>query len=484
MLIVGMAPFCAVATLAAQITPPPKPASSDPADTAVQAYIYGYPLVLMEFTKLAVHFQTRTRDNQFYNVKNIVDANEVTVVRPNLDTLYSLAFLQLKKEPVVLHVPDTNQRYYLMQIMDAWSNNSATSIGALTTGTSEQEFLIAGPGWHGTPPKGMMVITSPTNMVWIVGRTQVTNTPEDLAAVHAIQLQYTLTPLSKHGKLGKSHHAERSVFGPSLPGYLLSQLQGLPLPSPTPSISTPPDLIANLTGVQYFKLLSLFMCNNPAASADGPALQQFQEVLGFAPCSAFNPSPTIATAVNMAPHPAVNDMNDYALHYLGKEMNNWLLVLGDIGDYGTDYIARGAVAVAGFGANKPQDAFYPSALNSGDGQPLNGATASYVIHFANGELPVAFGFWSITLYTGNGFLFANPANKYVVHGSDPFFVNPDKSVDIYIQQSQPSNAALVPNWLPMPPGLFSLTLRIYGPDSHEIDSTWAPPPITPAAPVP
>jgi hypothetical protein len=480
MVIVGMAPFCTFSTLASQITPQLEPDSSGLAATAVQAYIYGYPLVLMEFTKVSVHLQTRTRDNQFYNVLKPIDPNEKTVVRPNLDTLYSLAFLQLRKGPVVLHVPDTNGRYYLMQIMDAWSN-SLMSVGALTTGTLEREFLIAGPNWKGTPPAGMTVISSPTNLVWVVGRTKVTDTPEDIAEVNAIQVQYTLTPLSKHGK---SHHSERSVFGPSLPSFLFSPLEGFPLLSQNRSIpTTPPVVIATLSGVNYFKLLSLFMCNNPAASADLPALEQFQEI-GFAPCSAFNPSPLIALAVNAAPRIALIDMNN-AVPQLGTEKNGWRLVLHDIGDYGIDYLTRGAVAVAGFGANKPEDAFYPSSLTSGDGQQLNGATTSYVIHFATkAELPVAAGFWSITLYDKNNLLFLNPADKYAVHGNDPFNVNPDGSVDIYLQQSKPSNAAQVPNWLPMPSDVFSLTLRIYGPDSEEISGTWAPPPITPAVPVP
>ena len=182
----------------------------------VQAYLYGYPLVLMDVTK-----QVGTQPNapgphgvinQFVNIWTFPDPNFTIIVSPNADTLYTTAFLDLAKEPIVLHVPDTQGRYYLMQMMDAWTNVFA-SPGKRTTGTEAADFAIVGPGWQGTLPLSVKKLQAPTNMVWILGRTQC-NGKDDYAAVNAIQRQYTLTPLSDYGKpYTPPGRARRSVRG-------------------------------------------------------------------------------------------------------------------------------------------------------------------------------------------------------------------------------------------------------------------------------
>ena len=137
---------------------------------ATSAYIYGYPLVLMEFTKLSVLLESQTTVNTFIHSRELSDAESTTVVRPNNDTLYSTAYLDLLDGPIQLHVPDTSGRYYQMQMLDAWSNTFA-SPGARTTGTLAQDFCIVGPNWRGWLPRGMTIINAPTNLVWIIGRT-------------------------------------------------------------------------------------------------------------------------------------------------------------------------------------------------------------------------------------------------------------------------------------------------------------------------
>ena len=164
---------------------------------------YGFPLVIMDATRkkisnVATAGPSAAPVNQFANMPQFPDASFKDVVRANVDTLYSSAWLDLAKEPIVLSVPDTKGRYYLMPMLDAWTNIFA-SPGKRTTGTKAGHFAITGPGWTGALPAGVQQLKSPTNMVWIIGRTQ-TNGPKDYAAVHAIQKQFKLTPLSVFGK--------------------------------------------------------------------------------------------------------------------------------------------------------------------------------------------------------------------------------------------------------------------------------------------
>src|SRR5262249_53660990 len=161
---------------------------------AEEAYVYGYPLVLMEVTrKVATNTPSRAPMNQFSHARTFPTPESRVVVRPNADTLYSTAWLDLAREPLLLHVPDTKGRYYVMQLLDAWTNVFAAP-GKRTTGTAGRTFALVGPGWRGTLPEGVQRIDTPTNLVWLIGRTQ-TNGKADIPAVHALQDQYTLTPL-------------------------------------------------------------------------------------------------------------------------------------------------------------------------------------------------------------------------------------------------------------------------------------------------
>ena len=245
---------------------------------ATSAYIYGYPLVLMEFTKLSVLREAQTTVNTFIHSRELSDADSTTVVRPNNDTLYSTAYLDLLDGPIQLHVPDTSRRYYQMQMLDAWSNTFA-SPGARTTGTLAQDFCIVGPNWRGSLPSGMTIIDAPTNLVWIIGRTKVEG-EADLPAANNIQDMYSLTPLvSSPSNLGR--RVDASVFS-RMRLFDLAIERGS-------STATPPELVASLTGVEFFNILSSLMCDNPAPRRDDLALWSFRSI-GFVPCRPFNPS--------------------------------------------------------------------------------------------------------------------------------------------------------------------------------------------------
>src|ERR1700744_5158136 len=195
--------------VSAMATPNRQPLTDSLFILAKQAYVYGFPLVMMyETERSAVNHEKAIWGNvfapinQFGHFRTFPDATFKGVVKPNCDTYYSSAWLDLAGEPLVLTVPDTKGRYYLLPMMDAYTNVFA-SPGKRTTGTKAQEFLITGPQYTGPVPGTMTQIKSPTNMVWILGRTQVNSPGDGKDIVYKIQDGYTLTPLSKWGKAYK-----------------------------------------------------------------------------------------------------------------------------------------------------------------------------------------------------------------------------------------------------------------------------------------
>src|SRR5262245_29009369 len=182
-----------------------QPLSEDEAlKLGTEAYIYGYPLVTMEMTRRVMTNAAEPKGNhapmgQFYLSRTYPDASFRDVTAPNADTLYSTAWLDLSKEPYIFSLPEQKDRYYLMPMLDGWTNVFQVP-GKRTTGDKAQKYAITGPGWKGELPDGVTELKSPTNMVWIIGRTYCTGTPEDYKAVHELQDQYSLVPLSAFGK--------------------------------------------------------------------------------------------------------------------------------------------------------------------------------------------------------------------------------------------------------------------------------------------
>ncbi|APG44320.1 DUF1254 domain-containing protein [Syntrophotalea acetylenica] len=444
------------------------PAHSDTLETAIDAYIYGYPLVLIEFTRQIMLTSGQLQAmNQFTHTCQLLTPDDTSVRRPNNDTLYSSAFLDLRTEPIILHVPDTAGFYYVMQIMDAWTNTFAAP-GTRTTGSSAQNFAIVGPDWKGQLPRPIKVIKSPTNMVWIIGRTQV-NTgvpPEgtclsiDYSDVHDIQQQYTLTPLSQ---------------------WPAEEAPPFECPSPVPSI-TPPERVAQLSGVEFFQMLSDLMWDNPAAGQDMPALKSF-EAIGFVPGEPFNPPANMVADINAAPHAAVLLMSDRFLN-LGETVNGWRVTVSDIGTYGTNYLNRATIAWGAPGANLPEDGFYPTTNNAVVDENLVQLDSSqnYVIHFD--PAPPANAFWSVTVYDKGGYLVDNPICRYAIHSTDQAIIG-QTAVDILLQPDPPPDSSQLGFWLPTPvadpdvpnSGNYSLTLRMYWPDKAALKGKWVPPPV-------
>jgi hypothetical protein len=436
------------------------PVSGATTDDAAEAYIYGFPLVLMDLTRQAMTNvakpgATTAPVNQLCNLREFPDPAATAVVSPNADTLYTFSFLDLTREPMVLSLPEMDNRYYLMQMLDAWTNVFA-SPGTRTTGSSKCDFAIVGPSSKGTLPENVKVIKAPTSMVWVVGRTQ-TNGKEDYAAVNAIQDQYKLTPLSAWGK----------TYTP--PG-------NSPV-DPAVDMKTPPvEQVIHMDANTFFSRLNALMKGNPPAAADADALKRFAP-LGIAPGKPFDLKdldPAVAKSLEEGVRTGLARIIAEAKKTHGKMLNGWEF-MSDVGRYGTNYSWRAVVALIGLGANLPEDAVYPRATKDAGGQPLTGAN-NYVIRFAKGQLPPVGAFWSITLYNSRQFFVTNPINRYAIGDRDKLKFDDDGSLTIYVQNESPGKDK-ESNWLPAPQDSFNLFMRLYWPKKEIIEGAWKPPEV-------
>jgi hypothetical protein len=437
-----------------------KLSEADAQKIGVEAVVYGLPLVVMDLTKRVStnvpgpQPNAHAPINQFGNALKYPPASDHTVVRMNIDTLYSWAWLDLTKEPMVLSLPDTHGRYYMMPMLDAWTNVFA-SPGTRTTGNKAGHFAVTGPGWKGALPKGVKEVKSPTNMVWIIGRTQ-TNGPKDYAAVNALQKQYRLTPLSA---FGKPYTLPPGVVDPAVDMKV-----------------GPADQLAKMDAATFFKTLARLMAANPPAAADAPVLAMLAKI-GVVPGQDFDPGkldPAVAKALEPSVRMALEKLQAAAKTW-GKPVNGWNVPPMNVGEFGTDYGFRAVVAFIGLGANLPADAIYPFAFVDGDGKPLSGANR-YVVHFDKAQTPPASAFWSLTMYDAQSFPVANPINRYTISSWMPIQYNPDGSLDVYVQKDSPGKDKEA-NWLPAAAGDFSITMRVYRPKPAMLDGSWAPPPV-------
>ena len=427
------------------------------------AYVYGYPLVTMEFTRRVMTNTDTPKGShapmgQFSLSRTYPDASFKDITAPNADTLYSTAWLDVSKEPYVFSLPDQKDRYYLMPMLSGWTDVFQVP-GKRTTGDQAQTYAITGPNWQGALPAGVKRLSSPTNMVWILGRTYCTGTPEDYQAVHALQDQYKLVPLSAYGK----------PYTPP-PGKV----------DPSIDMKTAVrEQVNRLDGASYFKLLAALMKDNPPARADGPIVAKMARI-GIVPGQDFDPSkldPAVAKGLEGAPKAGVEKIMAHFKN-AGTNVNGWVFST-KVGLYGTAYLQRAFVTEIGLGANRPQDAIYPTSEVDADGKPYDGAN-KYVIHFASKkDLPPANAFWSLTMYNGDYFFVDNPLNRYTLSSRNQLKENADGSIDLYIQKDAPSKDK-ESNWLPAPDGKFILMLRLYWPREQNpsiINGSWQPPPV-------
>ncbi|MDF2999027.1 MAG: hypothetical protein K0R27_4664 [Xanthobacteraceae bacterium] len=443
-------------------------------EIAIDAYTYGYSLITTEVTRVQMSNVDkadglRAPMGQFINVKRYPPGNYRGVSAPNADTLYSLAWIDVGKEPTVFSHPDMGKRFFLFPMYSLWMP-VVESPGSRTTGGKAANYLITGPGWSGTVPAGMTQIKSPTRYMVILGRTYADGSAQDYKAVNALQAQYKLVPLSGYGK--KDYKYAAPPVDPN-PGFSMTD--------------KPQAVIDAMDTSTYFNMLTRLMGDAaPPAAEDAPIIARLAKI-GIVPGQKFD-----ITKLSPDAQAALKDVGKEASAKIfaaqstsGTEQNGWHIP-GAAGAYGTDYLGRALVAAFGWPANLPEDAVYPYTAKDGAGQKLNGAN-KYTLTFAKGETPPVNGFWSITMYIidGGWWFYPNPLNKFTVSMRDKPTFNADGSLTLYLQHESPGKAKEA-NWLPAPKGEFIAMMRMYWPRPEAPSilppgkGTWQPAPIVQA----
>jgi len=420
-----------------------------------EAYIYGFPMIMMDLTKETSTAVSKPGEftapvNQFSVMTHYPDVSFHAVARTGLDTLFAVSWADLDKEPLVLSVPETNGRYYVIALFDMWSNVFA-SIGKRNTGTGAANFLIVGPGWQGNVPVDVeQVFHSPTRCVWVNGQMQADG-PRDYNVVNALQNQYKLTPLNAWGK-------------PYTPPAEIAVNVGV-------DTKTPPLMqVQKMDANTYFGRLAHLMKDNPPAPVDTAMVEKLRK-LGIEPGKEFDLNKLDAgTARGLR-----RAMKAFALLEKGVKqlhtVNGWIVMPKDMADYGNDYTTRAGIALVGLGAIQPRDVVYPTAFSDGDDKPLDGSHR-YVLHFEKDQTPPTNATWSVSVYDPQGFYVPNAIDRYDLAAWMPLQYNPDGSLDLYIQADPPS-ADKKANWLPVPAsGPFNLTVRNYWPKESVLDGTY------------
>jgi hypothetical protein len=440
------------------------PGLEDAVSTAIDAYVYGYPLVTMDMTRkrltnVAAPDAAHAPVGQLLRLRTYPAVDNHAVTAPNADTLYTMAWLDLSKEPWIFGIPDMGDRYYLMPMLSGWTDVFQVP-GKRTTGGKAQKYALTGPGWSGTLPAGVTEYKSPTSMVWILGRIYCTGTPQDYAAVHALQDKFTLVPLSSYGK---PYTPPAGVVDPTVPGEGKSVR----------------DLVDAMDTTTYFNYVAQLMKTNPPSAEDAPLVARMAKI-GLVPGQEFDASKLGVfdkEAIRVVPKTAQLKIISH-LKEMGKNINGWQFTT-DTGLYGTKYLDRALITAIGLGANRPQDAIYPTSEKDAAGKEYDGASDKYVMHIEKGKFPPVNGFWSLTMYDANYFFVPNALNRYTLSARNKFVANADGSVDLYLQADSPGKGKEA-NWLPAPKAKFIPMLRLYWPKETPptiLDGSWVLPAI-------
>lgn len=424
-------------------------AQADRVICAAETYMFGYPLVIMDVTRL--HFaQTIGAENHLQRVREFPDSNAKYVVKPNIDTLYTTGFIDMNQGPWVFEMAANDQRYEVMEFMDAWTNVFAAP-GTRSTGTGGGRFLLVGPKWQGAALPGMTVIRSSTRIVWLIGRTQ-TNGAADYPLVHRLQdgldLHTFAAPQSAKDDAVAAWHP---VAAKRLPPVMQMQ---------------------EMSSEAFFARLAMLMTDNPPAAADTPMLDKLAR-LGISPGHPAHWGMLDRWSVALGRHIADWKVAR-ALKASRDRVRGWVTPPANVGNFGTDYNTRAVAAMVGLGVNLPADAIYPSTDTDSEGKPLNGHYR-YRLHFDAGKLPPVNAFWSVTAYGTDNFLIDNPIHRYALGDRDPLVFNADGSLDLFVQSEPPDNDKKS-NWLPVKADqAFQLNARLYWPKPEALNGTWGVP---------
>ena len=427
------------------------------------AMIYTLPLMMVKATEIKVTNAetagyTQAPINQLVQVPILANAAAKDVVTPNVDTLYTQAFLDLYQDAVIIELPKAD-RFCIMQFMDAYTN-TIELIDCMQLQDGGETFIFTGPYWQGEIPEEMTQVKSPTCMVWLLGRT-IASDDVDAANARAVQKQmdmYTLTAY-RNGTTAdkpKGEFIEAENF-------------------------VPRNFVLSRTMEQYFDLANQLMLLNPPAAEDKEAIASYAAI-GVGPGLDFDPS-IFGTDEETAALWKQTMQNVFTKATIAsakfRQANGpWMMAGDPIADWGTEYGYRAGVALVALGANPTYMAVYPNATTDSEGNPLSG-TEKYVVHIPADALPPMHenGFWSITAYNSVNYLIDNEIGRYAIKNNTPYILNDDGSLDIYVQAEKPTDEKQLANWLPVSEDAFQLYLRVYLPEENVLSNEWVMPAI-------
>lgn len=418
---------------------------------ALQARIYGLPMegMLRRLSDEVIDPGTRKAGfNRYFHYAALSTPTVSPFRAPNNDTLYSTAWVDLRREPAILTMPATTGRYYTAQVMDMTTETIA-NFGQRQYGTDAAVFAVVGPGWKGELPSGVKAVArSSTGYAAVLLRILVDG-PADVPAVRALQPKFGIASLSR--------------WKAGLSGADPAALEGL---SPYRA-RTPRERLIELN-----RLLDA----DPVRTGEEALMAQFA-LIGVGPGIAASKLKVSDETLARAETDAMQAAREAGMT-AGETRNGWRMFRSGLGRYGYDYLGRASTWVGGPLANVVEESFYPSAVTDAEGRPLDGSKASYVLAFPAGALPPAKAFWSITMYDlTTGALVANPIERYSIgNRTKGLLTATDGSLTLYIQHAPPAAEAMS-NWLPAPKGPFYMSLRLYGPALEAMDGRWSPPPV-------
>ncbi|HYX20183.1 MAG TPA: DUF1254 domain-containing protein [Thermoanaerobaculia bacterium] len=442
----------------------PAPSIEEVKAIAADGFVYGLPVVmnyaiLYDFVIDKNSGQWKAPFNQINNEHRTFTYEDTSVPTPNSDTPYSMLWLDMRAEPMVISVPAVEKsRYYSVQLCDGNTYNYGY-IGSRATGSDAGSYVVAGPRWQGETPAGIKkVFRSSTDFSLVIFRTQLFG-PSDMPNVEKVQAGYAVQPLSAF----------------------------LKQPAPAaPAAVDFPKIDKDLVKTEFFEYLDFALQFAPAAENE-KEIRARLATIGVGPGKKFDfkqLSPAHKAAILLGMKEGSKRV-DEAVAKAGKTINGWQVsgLPGDSAHYNGDWLMRAAAAKAGIYGNSPEEAMYPFTRTDGAGQELDGSKHAYTLTFAKGQFPPVNAFWSVTMYDGKTqLLIKNPINRYLINSPmlSKMKKNGDGSVTLYIRKDSPGKDK-ESNWLPSPDGPIYLVMRLYWPKTEPPsilpagEGTWQPP---------
>jgi hypothetical protein len=421
---------------------------------ALQAATYAAPIVAMYNLRdtTSVGRPAKVPPNEIWRISDIANptiAEQTGYVTPNVNVIYGFGFMDLAQQPIILTAPDSNGRYYMIEICDMWANAFAF-VGGVATGYKGGTFALVGPDWQGKLPAGMKRIDCPTRWIELQPRVHVKNLG-DLEGAQKVLSAVTVKGLAQYSGSPDSAVVAYNYIKPQInPEVASSQMQFL-------------------DPLQFWEIFSVAMNENPPPAREIESVLPQFKYLGIElgkPWKRENVQPQILNQMKSAAK-GIGPMMMPLLPILGITTNGWNIPPANIGMPGADYPARALVAVFGLTSNTTREAIYYTSVSDGTGRPLIGANR-YELTFKE-KTPcidvVSPGFWSITAYdSATGFTVPNTIDRYALGSDNELKRNVDGSFTIYVQRDDPGQDRR-PNWLPTPSGAFYLIIRAYAPTS-------------------